>query len=459
LTPAPASRTSNPHLALWIAVTGLSHGEIARRVAAEAVRQGHRQITPDVTRVRRWIDGERPRPPVPTLLAAVLSETVGQPLTPGDLGLAAAGAVLDTIQVPLLTEAAAQPLAGWTQMDLFMDRRETLALAVGAPLILAAERMLGGAARPLNRDHQGFDTDTVTALEEVTAFFTRADATKGGGLYRSAIVAQLAEVARRIRDGVPASLRARVFAATANLAALAGWVSHDCGRYATAQRYWSYGIYAAGEAGQRDRGVEIVTRMSHQMIYLGRPHDALGLLNVAAAEAGRPAAKALVASRTGRVHAALGDEHQAETHLGIADKFLAHGLGEVPAGLTYFDAAEHAGARAVSARDLAALGRPHRPASVYFQDALTLRAPGFDRVRVMDRVGLAAALFDEGELEQAAAAAQQALDEAARVDSTLVASRLNSLLDATRPHHTTSVEEVRGRAKDLAAARPTTVAA
>lgn len=64
-----------------------------------------------------------------------------------------------------------------------------------------------------------------------------------------------------------------------------------------------------------------------------------------------------------------------------------------------------------------------------------------------------------GVVEQAAAVAQQALDDAARVDSTLVASRLNSLLDATRRYRTTSVEEVRGRAKDLAAARPTTVAA
>ncbi|GLV77888.1 hypothetical protein Shyhy02_58880 [Streptomyces hygroscopicus subsp. hygroscopicus] len=65
--------------------------------------------------------------------------------------------------------------------------------------------------------------------------------------------------------------------------------------------------------------MEIVTRMSHQMIYLGRPRDALGLLEVAAAKADRPAAKALVASQTGRVHAALGDEHLAESHLGTAD--------------------------------------------------------------------------------------------------------------------------------------------
>lgn len=120
----------------------------------------------------------------------------------------------------------------------------------------------------------GRHTGTTTALEEVIAFFTKADATKGGDLYHAAIVAQLAKAARRIQDGVPPSLKARVFAATADLATLAGWVSHDCGRYATAQRYWSYGIYAAGEAGQRDRGAEIVTRMSHRMIYLGHPSDA-----------------------------------------------------------------------------------------------------------------------------------------------------------------------------------------
>jgi hypothetical protein len=77
----------------------------------------------------------------------------------------------------------------------------------------------------------------------------------------------------------------------------------------------------------------------------------------------------------------------------------------------------------------------------------------------MDRVGLAAALFDEGEAEQGAAAAQAALDDAARVDSTLVASRLNTLLAAARPYKTSAVDEVRARAADLAASRPTTVAA
>jgi hypothetical protein len=154
-------------------------------------------------------------------------------------------------------------------------------------------------------------------------------------------------------------------------------------------------------------------------------------------QAALPARRALVASQTGRVHAALGDEQSAERH---------------------FDAAKHAGARAVSARDLHGIGRLRR-ASVHFTDALALRKPGFDRVKVMDHIGLAAALFTEGEPEQGTAAAHQALTEAARVDSTLVASRLNTLLDATRPYRTAPVDEVRTRATDLAAARPTTVAA
>lgn len=449
----------NPHLKLWIEVSGLSHGEVARRIAAASKAQGHRQIAPDTTRVRRWLDGEQPRPPVPALLAEVLSAELNQPLTPSDLGLTATGIELDSIQLPLFTEAAAQALAGWTQMDLFLNRRDSLKLALGTPLILAAERMLGSHARALGHSTAGFDADTVTALEEVTRFFTTADATGGGGLYRSAIVAQLAEVASRIQNGVPRSLKARVFAATADLAALAGWVSHDCGRYPQAQRYWSYGVYAAAEAGQTDRGVEIVTRMSHQMIYLGHPKDALGLLGVAAKNATMPTTKALVASQTGRVHAALGDARNADRHLARADELLADGLDNPPEWVAYFDPAEHAGARAVSARDLAAVSAGHNRASVHFQQALRLRVPGFDRVKVMDRIGLAAALFEEGEPEEGVAAAHQALDGAARVDSALVASRLNTLLDAARRCDSPAVAEVRSRARELAVARPSTIAA
>ena len=47
------------------------------------------------------------------------------------------------------------------------------------------------------------------------------------------------------------------------------------------------------------------------------------------------------------MHAALGDEREADRYLGDADGLLADGLGDdVPEWVSYFDAAEHAGARA-----------------------------------------------------------------------------------------------------------------
>lgn len=65
----------------------------------------------------------------------------------------------------------------------------------------------------------------------------------------------------------------------------------------------------------------------------------------------------------------FGDECQAQTHLGDADELLADGLGDhVPEWVAYFNGAEHAGARAVSAHDLTALGRGRRPASTHSED-------------------------------------------------------------------------------------------
>ncbi|MFD9687347.1 Tat pathway signal protein [Kitasatospora sp. NPDC059088] len=452
-----AHGTGNHELQVLIQASGLPNREIARRVNSTAHRAGHRQVATDATRVRRWMEGEQPRPPIPETLASVLSDALGFPLTARELGLVPSGVRLDTIQLPLLTEPAAETLAGWTRMDLLMlDRRETLKLAVGAPLIAAASHLLGGSARTLNRNQAGFTDDSTSALEAAVVAFTQLESTHGGALHRVAVVGQLSEVARRIRQGVPKTLRPRVFAATADLAALAGWISHDTGRYATAQRYWSYAIYAAGEAATPGRGAEIVTRMSHQMIYLGRFDDALALLELAAQRADRDGqlrVQALVHSQTGRVHAALGQPDRAARHLDRADELLDQSDGAAPPWLAYFDAAEHAGARAVSARDLTHLGHRGHVASVHFHTALRLRAPGYDRVRAMDQIGLAAALLDEGEPEQAAAVGQRALDLAG-MHSTLVASRLNTLLAAAQHYNTADVTQLAGRTADLAARAP-----
>ncbi|GGL17878.1 hypothetical protein GCM10010094_93430 [Streptomyces flaveus] len=81
--------TPNYPLALALASTSWGNSETARRINARAQREGHRSVAVDRSRVGRWIrQGEKPRPPVPTLLAELLTEHLGQPYTPESLGLA-----------------------------------------------------------------------------------------------------------------------------------------------------------------------------------------------------------------------------------------------------------------------------------------------------------------------------------------------------------------------------------
>jgi hypothetical protein len=81
--------TPNYPLALAIAKAGWSNHETARLINDRAQQDGHRGVAVDHSRVGRWIRlGEKPRPPVPGLLAGLLSERLGASYTPELLCLA-----------------------------------------------------------------------------------------------------------------------------------------------------------------------------------------------------------------------------------------------------------------------------------------------------------------------------------------------------------------------------------
>lgn len=79
--------------------------------------------------------------------------------------------------------------------------------------------------------------------------------------------------------------------------------------------------------------------------------------------------------------------------------------------------------------------------------------------RVMDQIGLAASLFDEGQPGHGSHQADLALASAQAQDSTSVTSRLNALLVAARSCTTSATAEVYAKARDLSRAQPTTIAA
>ncbi|MBK3639473.1 hypothetical protein [Streptomyces sp. MBT33] len=85
----------NYALALALAEAKWNNSETARRINHHARQHGHSGVAVDKARVGRWIrHGERPRPPVPQLLADLLTEELGQPYTPQSLGIAPSYGVL-----------------------------------------------------------------------------------------------------------------------------------------------------------------------------------------------------------------------------------------------------------------------------------------------------------------------------------------------------------------------------
>ncbi|WP_240357682.1 hypothetical protein [Streptomyces cavourensis] len=77
----------NQHLSDMFERTGLSQGELARRITTKARRNGLRHITPDATNVRRWLQGTTPRDPMlQRVVADVFSDICGYRVTTYDLG-------------------------------------------------------------------------------------------------------------------------------------------------------------------------------------------------------------------------------------------------------------------------------------------------------------------------------------------------------------------------------------
>ena len=281
---------------------------------------GHPQLATDTSRVRRWIDmGETPRDPVPKVLAALFTERLGRVVTIEDLGFGTARARGEAAGrrdadnpdgLPWAPERTAAVLTEFTGMDLMLNRRGLVgagaALAAGSALTSAMHDWLhtdpalaADAPRPRRpprtRDPAGFDryeaapvgSQEIEALERSVEVFRAWDAARGGGLQRKAVVGQLNEVGGMLAYRHPDHLQRRLWGVAANLAVLAGWMSHDVGLEPTAQKYFVIAAHAAREGGDRPRAGEALSRAARQMVHLGRPDDALDLMKLAKSGSGR----------------------------------------------------------------------------------------------------------------------------------------------------------------------------
>ncbi|MER6012070.1 DNA-binding protein NsdB [Streptomyces bluensis] len=437
----------NTRLADLFGLAGWSKGELARLVNRQAAAMGHPQLATDTSRVRRWIDmGEIPRDPVPRVLAALFTERLGRVVTIEDLGLVrhgragkrqGGGSVEHPDGVPWAPERTAAVLTEFTGMDLMLNRRGLVgagaALAAGSALNSAMHDWLhtdpalaADAPRtdhPLHADHAGFDRyeaapigwQEIEELERSVEVFRAWDAARGGGLQRKAVVGQLNEVGGMLSYRHPEPLQRRLWGVAANLAVLAGWMSHDIGLEPTAQKYFVIAAHAAREGGDRPRAGEALSRAARQMVHLGRPDDALDLMKLAKSGSGDevlPRTKAMLCTIEAWAQASLGKGQAMRRTLGEAEELFVSDKGDVPppSWMQMFDEADLHGMQALAYRTLA----EHDPAAAviaqrHAKQALELREAGRDRSKIFDHISLASACFIADDPEQADTYARLAL--------------------------------------------------
>lgn len=447
-------REPNDRLTSWFARSGWSKGELARQVNRRARQSGAHHVSTDTSRVRRWLDGEQPREPIPRILSELFTERFGSVVTVEDLGLRAATPVTGagTVDLPWNREQTVQLINEYSRSDLMLNRRgflgTSLALTAGPALIEPMQRWLapGAAAsspapvRAAPRPGGRLSETELQMLEQTTVMFRTWDAQNGGGLRRKAVVGQLHEVTDLLQETHGPDVTRRLFRITAELAHLAGWMSYDVGIHAGAQKYYVLALHAAKEAGDRPFGAMILSDMARQMIHLNRPEDALELVHLAqygSRDTATPRIQSLLHSLEARAHANIGEATRCRRAVRIAeDTFgdIDHSAAE-PDWIRFFSEAELFAENAHSYRDLAyRTGRTDYAAQAepVMGRAVDLFREDHDHQRsyALNLVGMASVHLLRDEPEAAAASARQAVGIAVKVRSERLNTHVRKTADA-----------------------------
>ncbi|MEV4684093.1 transcriptional repressor NsdA [Streptomyces kurssanovii] len=445
----------NEQLNSWFMRSGWSKGELARQVNRRARQMGAHHISTDTSRVRRWLDGEQPREPIPRILSELFSERFGSVVAVEDLGLRSAHQApsVSGVDLPWAGDQTVALLSEFSRSDLMLARRgflgTSLSLAAGAALVEPMQRWLVPApaaeaaeeAPATTRRGGRLSGPELDLLEATTAMFRQWDAQCGGGLRRKAVVGQLHEVTDLLQEPQPPATLRRLFKCAAELAELAGWMSYDVGLQPTAQKYFVLALHASKEAGDKPLGSYVLSSMSRQMIHLGRPDDALELIHLAqygSRDCATARTQAMLYAMEARAYANMGQPSKCRRAVRMAeDTFADIGFDTEPEPdwIRFFSEAELNGENAHSYRDLAYVaGRSPTYASLaepIMERAVELFQQDDEHQRsyALNLVGMATVHLLKREPEQATALAGEALKVAKRVRSERVNTRLRKTVD------------------------------
>ncbi|MER5428790.1 hypothetical protein [Streptomyces sp. NPDC002588] len=454
---ASGDKRPNELLTSWFVRSGWSKGELARQVNRRARQLGANHISTDTSRVRRWLDGENPREPIPRILSELFSERFGCVVSVEDLGLRAARQAPSAtgVDLPWTGPQTVAQLSEFSRSDLMLARRgflgTSLALSAGPTLIEPMQRWLVPSppaplrepeSVPTTRARGRLSRPELDLLESTTVMFRQWDAQCGGGLRRKAVVGQLHEVTDLLQEPQPEATSKKLFKVAAELAELAGWMSYDVGLQPTAQKYFVLALHAAKEAGDRPLGSYVLSSMSRQMIHLGRPDDALELIHLAqygSRDCASPRTQSMLYAMEARAYANMGQPGKCKRAVRMAEDTFADADEwdePDPDWIRFFSEAELYGENSHSFRDLAYVaGRSPTYASLaepLMRKAVRLFSDDGDHQRsyVLNLIGMATVHLLQREPGQSAVLATQAMKEAKKVRSERVNTRIRKTVDS-----------------------------
>jgi hypothetical protein len=411
---------------------------------------GANHISTDTSRVRRWLDGENPREPIPRILSELFSERFGCVVSVEDLGLRAArpSPSATGVDLPWTGPQTVALLSEFSRSDLMLARRgflgTSLALSAGPSLIEPMQRWLVPGSVTPHREPEPDSSRRVgrlsrpelDLLESTTVMFRKWDAQCGGGLRRKAVVGQLHEVTDLLQEPQPETTTRKLFKVAAELAELAGWMSYDVGLQPTAQKYFVLAVHAAKEAGDKPLGSYVLSSMSRQMIHLGRPEDALELIHLAqygSRDCASPRTQSMLYAMEARAYANMGQPGKCKRAVRMAEDTFADADDwdePDPDWIRFFSEAELHGENSHSYRDLAYVaGRSPTYASLaepVMQRAVELFSEDDEHQRsyALNLIGMATVHLLRREPEQSTVLAEQAMQIAKKVRSERVNTRI-----------------------------------
>ncbi|MCF3105373.1 hypothetical protein IPZ58_27835 [Streptomyces roseoverticillatus] len=334
-------------------------------------------------------------------------------------------------------------------------RRRTFAALTGAALTTPAWKLLDTPAPDLATSHATgrVREPVVRFVEETVAYAQQIDDQQGSAL--SFVADQFHAVAGILRrDSYDAPIGHRLAAAAAQLAQTAGFMAYESKHDGLAQRWYLTGLRAAHAAADRPLAASILSLMSNQAATLGKHCDALQLADAAqeAAADAPTTVQALIHARSGLAHAATGDvggfRRTRDHALAQLDTLTRQPTEPGPRWAYYASPTE---LDAIAGRSLVVLAR-RIPALqdrllAEAEDLLRARAleddPAFQRSALRHSAWLALAHTQRGQIEQAVACGERALDRLPTVTS----SRATGLLWRLR-------QDLEGPASRATAARP-----